>query len=86
MSIRVTPIHLLGSVVSTFLGTGTTWPSCYSSKSDWLCQNWLYNSRIQERFASSSALNALGGTPFSPGALSFASFVVAFVIFSHEMG
>ena len=29
--------------------------------------------------ASSSALNALGGTPFSPGAFSFANFVADFL-------
>ena len=86
MSIRVTPLHLLGSKVSPFLGTGNTWPSFNLSKSDWLFQNWLYNSRSQERFASLSALNALGGTPFSPGALSFANLVVVFFISSNEMG
>ena len=35
---------------------------------------------------SSSALNKLGGTPLSPGAFSFANFVVAFFISSHDMG
>ena len=85
MSIRVTPLHLVGSVVLPFLGTGTTWPLFHSSKSAWLCQNWLQNIRIQERFSLSSYLNELGGTPFSTGALSFANFVMDFFISSHEM-
>ena len=85
MSIRVTPLNFLGSKVSPFWGTWTTWPSCHFSRSAWICQNWLYNSRIQERFASWSALNALGGTPLSPGAFSFSNFVVVFLISSHDM-
>ena len=32
MPIRFTPLRLLVSERSTFLGTGTTWPSCHSSK------------------------------------------------------
>ena len=34
----------------------------------------------------SSVFNTLGGTPFSPGALLFANFVVDFLISYHEMG
>ena len=33
-----------------------------------------------------SAFNALGGTPFIPGDISFADFVVDFLMSSHEMG
>ena len=36
-------------------------------------------------FSSLSALNALGCTPFSPGALSLANFTVDFLILSHEI-
>ena len=38
------------------------------------------------KFQSLSALNALGGKPVSPGYLSFAIFVVDFLILPHEMG
>ena len=46
----------------------------------------VYNSRSQERFVSSSALNELGGTPFGPGELSFANFMVDLFISSHDIG
>ena len=70
----------------TFLGTGNTWPSLHSSKSAWLLHNLLYNSRSQVIFLLLSAFNALGGTPFIPGDISFADFVVDFLMSSHEMG
>ena len=83
ISIWVTPIHLLVLEVSPFWSIGTTWHSCHSSKSYCLCQIWFKNSRIQEGFTSLIDLNALDGTPLSPGTLSFANFVVGFL--SHTM-
>ena len=70
MSIRLNPIHLLGSERSPIFGTGTTWPSCHSSESKLSFQNSRMKLKWTFRFFGDMALKALGGTPFSPGDLS----------------
>ena len=67
ISMSVTPLHLLGSLRFPIFVTGTTGPSCHSSKSASLCQNRLRCSKRLARLFLVSDLNASGGTSASPG-------------------
>ena len=79
----VTPLHLLGSLRFPLFGTGTTRPSCHSSKSTLSCQNELRCSKRLARLFFVSDLNASGGTLLSPGALPFFNFAIACCNYSH---
>ena len=70
ISIRFTPLHLLGSDRSPFLGAGTTWPSCHSSKYTLSSHNSVMRSKWWRKFSSDIELKAFGGTPLRPGDLS----------------
>ena len=69
MSMRSTPPHLFGLERSPLFGTGTTWPSCHSTKSSLSSQNFRMNSNRWSKFSAVIALKALGGTTFNLGAL-----------------
>ena len=86
MSIRLTPLHLLGSDRSPLFGTSTTWPSCYSSKSKLSFQNSKMKLKWTFRLSGDMALKALGGTPFSPGDLSLVIAFIASVNYFQEGG
>ena len=61
MSVIVTPLHLLVSKRSPLLDTGTTWPSCHSSKSTFSSQNLVMKLKWWRRFSSDMDLKALEG-------------------------
>ena len=59
MSIRLTPLHLLGSKMSPFFGTGTTWTSFHYSNSKLSFQNSRMKLKWTFRFFGEMALKAL---------------------------
>ena len=86
MSIRLTHLHLLWSDGSPLFGTGTIWPSCHSSKSMLSFQNSRMKLKWTFRFSGDIALEALGDTPFSPGALLLVRYFTASVNYFQEVG
>jgi len=85
-SMRVTPLHLFGSLRSPLLGTVTTWPSCHSEKSVSSFQYELKKFNKGSKFISSRALKTSRGTSFRPGDLPFANFRTAFFSYSQVIG
>ena len=86
MSIRVTPLHFLGSHKSPFFGTGTIWTSCHSSNSVFSSQYLLNKSRMWVRLSLLRALKSFVGTLFSPCTLLFVNFITDDYSSSHDMG
>ena len=85
-NISLGPLHLLGSDRSPLFGTGTNWPSCHYSKSMLSFQNPRMKLKWTFRLSGYIALKALGGTPFSPGALSLVRSFTAYVKYFQEGG
>ena len=86
MSIRLTPLHLLGSNRSLLFGTNTTLPSCHSSKFKLSFQNSRMKLKWTFRFSGDMALKTLGGTTFSPGSLSLVRSFTSSVNYFQEVG
>ena len=84
ISIRLNPLHLLGSYRSTILGIGKTWPSCHSLKSTLYSQNSVSKSKWWHKFYYDIDLKAFGGTPLILGALSLVNSWMARMNSVHE--